>query len=445
MLGVARMMSNESPFAPSERVIAGRSSTRPPTGNATRATRALREKLAARNGVQPDGVILGAGATEMIDLVIRTFVAPGEEVLINVPTFSMYEARTRVVGGIPVLVPMTADGFDVPAILRAVTERTKVLFLCTPNNPTGSNLDEATIRRLLALGLPTVLDEAYYEFSGQDPYHRAETLARLCAEFPNAIVLRTFSKAFGLAGFRLGYSLSHPAVARLMARAKLPWNVSIITLAAAQAALEDEAEQTQRLATVRRGRSWLERRARHRGRGPRGPRRGELRPLRRGRHRSDQRRGRLQGHAGRAGVMVRSLVIHHIGTAGISASRSARPRRTPAASTPSARSSAHACPTPTTARSAGSPRSRRTRSEATRSELRANVTEAPSSPRKRASLRSGYAPTSFLSVATKSAGGGRTKRSGAAVTGWSKPSTSACSIMRGAWSSVRPARRWSRV
>lgn len=259
MDGVARMMSNESPFGPSERVLqavveAARLGNRYPT-----SARHLREKLAARNGVLPDGVILGAGATEMIDLVIRTFVAPGEEVLLNVPTFSMYEARTRVVGGIPVLVPMTGDGFDVPAILRAVTERTKVLFLCMPNNPTGSNLDEPTLRRLLSLGLPTVLDEAYYEFAGQDPYHRAETLARLCAEFPNAIVLRTFSKAFGLAGFRLGYSLSHPAVARLMARAKLPWNVSVVTLAAAYAALEDEAEQIERLATLRRGRSHLER------------------------------------------------------------------------------------------------------------------------------------------------------------------------------------------
>ncbi len=259
MDGVARMMSNESPFAPSERVLAAiveaaKAGNRYPT-----SARELREKLAKRNDVQPDGVVLGAGATEIIDLVIRTFVAPGEEVLISVPTFSMYEARTRVVGGIPVLVPMTGEAFDIPAILRSVTERTKVLFLCTPNNPTGNNLDEATVRRVLALGMPTVLDEAYYEFGGQDPYARAETLARLTAEFPNAIIIRTFSKAFGLAGLRLGYALAHPVVAKLMARAKLPWNVSILTLAAASAALDDEAEQIERLATLRRGRAYLER------------------------------------------------------------------------------------------------------------------------------------------------------------------------------------------
>jgi histidinol-phosphate aminotransferase len=167
----------------------------------------------------------------------------------------MYEARTRTVGGIPVLVPMTTDSeFDVSAMISAVTERTKVLFLCTPNNPTGNRLQEAALRRLLRLGLPTVIDEAYYEL-GETP----ESLAYLLSEFPNAIILRTFSKAFGLAGLRIGYALAHPAAIRLLARVKLPWNISTVTVAAASAALDDVAEQEDRLRQLREGRAYLTR------------------------------------------------------------------------------------------------------------------------------------------------------------------------------------------
>ena len=136
-------------------------------------------------------------------MIIRTFVAAGEEVLLSVPTFSMYEARTRVCGGIPVLVPMSEDHeHDLMGMLRVVTERTKVIFLCTPNNPTGNRIAEVNLRRLLRLGLPTVIDEAYYELGEGD------SLSYLIQEFPNAIVLRTFSKAFGLAGLRVGYALA---------------------------------------------------------------------------------------------------------------------------------------------------------------------------------------------------------------------------------------------
>src|SRR5439155_24570848 len=118
-------------------------------------------------------ILLGMGSTELIDLVIRTFVAAGEEVLLSVPTFSMYEARTRIVGGIPVLVPMTeVHEHDVTGLIRAVTERTKVLFICTPNNPTGNGMREADLRRLASLGLPTVVDEAYVELGDARSFAR---------------------------------------------------------------------------------------------------------------------------------------------------------------------------------------------------------------------------------------------------------------------------------
>ena len=247
-----RMMSNESPYTPSPRVInaiveaATRGNFYP--GGAP----ALRSKLARRDNQIEGSVILGAGSTELIDLVIRTFVGPGEEVLLSVPTFSMYEARTRTVGGIPVLVPMTEDhDHDLSGLIRGVTERTKVIFLCTPNNPTGGRISEADLRRLLRLGLPTVIDEAYHEFSP------GESFSRLLEEFPNAIVLRTFSKAFGLAGIRLGYALAHPAVVRLLSRVKVPWNIPGITLAAASAALDDAAEFDARMGELRLAREEL--------------------------------------------------------------------------------------------------------------------------------------------------------------------------------------------
>ena len=250
---IVRLMSNESPFAPSQRVVEAIVKAAMQGNIYPTSAKELRLKLGERNGYDQDHVVLGAGSTELIDLVIRTFVAPGEEVLLSVPTFSMYEARTRAVGGIPVLVPMTPESeFDVSALISAVTERTKVLFLCTPNNPTGNRIELASVRRLLRLGLPTVIDEAYFEL-GETP----ESLAYLLAECPNAIFLRTFSKAFGLAGMRLGYLIAHPVVTRLLQRVKVPWNISTLTIAAASAALEDMDEQQERLRLLRDGRRQL--------------------------------------------------------------------------------------------------------------------------------------------------------------------------------------------
>jgi histidinol-phosphate aminotransferase len=252
--GLLRLMSNESPFSPSKRVLdaivnAAQQGNLYPTSGLE-----VRRQLAAREGLDENHVVLGAGSTELIDIVVRTFVAPGEEVLLSVPTFSMYEARARVCGGIPVFVAMTDEhDFDVSGLVAAVTERTKVIFLCTPNNPTGNRISEASLRRILRLGLPTAIDEAYHEL-GETP----DSLTHLLAEFPNAILIRTFSKAFGLAGLRLGYALAHPAVTKLLLRAKLPWNISSLTLAAGLAALEDVEEFERRMVQLREGRDYLE-------------------------------------------------------------------------------------------------------------------------------------------------------------------------------------------
>jgi histidinol-phosphate aminotransferase len=256
---VARMMSNESPFGPSQRVIDAvmNAMTRGHLYPDAALADSLRRRLAARAGFAGDGCVLGAGSSELIDLVVRTFVAPGEEVVISVPTFSMYESRARLCGGVPVLVPMDdALALDLQAVLGAITERTKVIFLCAPNNPTGTSPDEAALRRVLRLGLPTVIDEAYVGFAEDDA--EAEVgQSGLVREFPNAIVLRTFSKDHGLAGLRIGYALASEPVARLLTRVKLPWNVSLPALAAAHAVLDDQDETDRRRATVRAERARL--------------------------------------------------------------------------------------------------------------------------------------------------------------------------------------------
>ena len=243
--GFARLMSNESPYPPSPRVMEAvmaalaRGHRYPDAA----MSRELRRRLAAEHGLSEESCVLGAGSSEVIDLIVRSFVAPGEEVVLAVPTFSMYESRTRVAGGVPVLVPMRDDlTLDVSAVLEAVTERTKVIFLCSPNNPTGRRVSPGVLHRLLRLGIPVALDEAYVEF-GDD----GASEAGLIATHPNLIVVRTFSKAWGLAGLRVGYALAADTVARILNRVKLPWNVSTVALAAALAALDDrEAFQRQR-------------------------------------------------------------------------------------------------------------------------------------------------------------------------------------------------------
>jgi histidinol-phosphate aminotransferase len=250
--GAARMMSNESPFPPSPRVLAAIMDAASRGNHYPGGSKALSDKISRREGLPTGSVLFGAGSTELIDVVIRTFVGPGEEVLLSVPTFSMYEARTRVTGGIPVLVPMTdTHDHDLGGLIRAVNERTKVVFLCSPNNPTGNRMSREDLRRMLRLGLPTVIDEAYFDFESDG------SSIGLLSEFPNAIVLRTFSKAHGLAGMRLGYALAHPVVVRLLSRVKVPWNVPGMVLAAAAAALDDMAEFEARREELSAGRAQL--------------------------------------------------------------------------------------------------------------------------------------------------------------------------------------------
>jgi histidinol-phosphate aminotransferase len=139
-----------------------------------------------------------------------------------------------------------------PAILAAVTEKTKLIFVCSPNNPTGNRIQDADLRCILDLGIPTFVDEAYYELENQ-----VETKAGWIGDYPNMMVNRTFSKAFGLAGFRIGYILCDPKIASYFNRVRFPWNVSLIGIAAALAGLDDIENQEMKRQNVITGRNFI--------------------------------------------------------------------------------------------------------------------------------------------------------------------------------------------
>jgi histidinol-phosphate aminotransferase len=167
-------------------------------------------------------------------VVTRTFITPGDEAVIPVPTYAFFETQVRLNGGNPILVPATPDlEFDLPAIHAAINARTKLIFLCSPNNPIGRSWTDEEVRSVLDTGIPTVIDQAYLECG----YGRS--FAPLVERYPNLIVTRTMSKAFGLAAIRVGYGLADPAVIDLLLRVRIPFSVSMIGARASLAAVRD--------------------------------------------------------------------------------------------------------------------------------------------------------------------------------------------------------------
>ena len=197
----------------------------------------LLEALAARYGWVADGVLVGNGSNELIQATLAVTLAAGEVVVAPTPTFSLYRLLAGVQGARYRAVPLGPGfAYDVDALIEAaVRERARVVVLNSPNNPTGSALPEGAVERLLEeTGALVVCDEAYQEFGGP-------TALPLLARSSRLVVLRTFSKALGMAGLRFGLALAHPLVAREIAKDKLPYNVNVITLAAAAAVLRHGA------------------------------------------------------------------------------------------------------------------------------------------------------------------------------------------------------------
>lgn len=237
---IVKLASNENPLGTGAKVAAAIQATLPeltryPDGSGF----ALKAALSGKLGVAPEQITLGNGSSEILELVMRTFVSPEHEVVFSQHAFALYPILTQAVGARARKVPAKNFGHDLEAMRSAISDKTRVVFIANPNNPTGTLLAREDVEQFVA-SLPThvlcVLDEAYYEFV--DPAVRTESL-QWPERYPNLIIARTFSKAYGLAGLRIGYGISSIEVADLLNRVRQPFNSNMLALAAAEAALGD--------------------------------------------------------------------------------------------------------------------------------------------------------------------------------------------------------------
>ncbi|HEX6766429.1 MAG TPA: histidinol-phosphate transaminase [Polyangiaceae bacterium] len=237
-----KLASNENPLGPSPLAIeAARAalggSNRYPDGACYR----LRERIAAFHGVGANEVLPGAGSNELLDLVVRTFATPEHHVVFGEPAFIVYRIAS-LAGGVPfTAVPLRDLVHDLPAMAAAVTPKTRVLFVANPNNPTGTHVGRTAVERLLREVPPEVIivmDEAYFEYTEAPDFVSALELRALRERL---VVMRTFSKAYGLAALRVGYAVAPPAIIDYMNRVRAPFNVTSPGQAGAMAALDDQA------------------------------------------------------------------------------------------------------------------------------------------------------------------------------------------------------------
>ncbi|MBS0346405.1 MAG: histidinol-phosphate transaminase [Proteobacteria bacterium] len=238
---IVKLASNENPLGVGEKareamlkVVAD--IARYPDGNGYE----LKDALHRRYGVGHDQIVLGNGSNDVLELAARAFLGPGVDAVYSQHAFAVYPLATQEAGARGIEVPAKHFGHDLDAMLAAITSATRVLFIANPNNPTGTFLPGAEIEAFLARvpeHVLVVLDEAYTEYLS--PAQRYDAIAWL-KRFPNLLISRTFSKAYGLAGLRVGYGLASPAVIDLLNRVRQPFNVCSLGLAAAAAALFDD-------------------------------------------------------------------------------------------------------------------------------------------------------------------------------------------------------------
>ena len=237
---IVKLASNENPRGPGPAVRAAIAAAatelcRYPDGNGF----ALKAALATRCAVDPEQIVLGNGSNDILELATQAFLQPGDQAVYSRHAFAVYALATQARGGIGIEVAASDFGHDLPAMSKAITERTRIVFVANPNNPTGTWLSPAALEGFIA-SVPedtlVVLDEAYNEYLPPD---RQSASAAWVAGYPNLIVSRTFSKAYGLAALRVGYGIMHPKVADMLNRVRQPFNVNALAQAAALAALAD--------------------------------------------------------------------------------------------------------------------------------------------------------------------------------------------------------------
>jgi histidinol-phosphate aminotransferase len=241
---VIRLNGNENPYGPSPRVPEALGAFPHYNHYPDPDQRRMRERLSNYLDVSPEQIVAGNGADELIDLLLRMFVGPGDNIILPTPTFGMYAFTTEVCGGETISVERD-KGFeiDLEGMKTAVNARTKATFFASPNNPTGNIASDAVVRGLLETGILVVVDETYYEFCGR-------TLLPLLDEYPNLVVLRTFSKWAGLAGLRIGLGVMNRDLAATMMGMKPPYNVNLAAEIALLASLDDHAGLLERVHNI---------------------------------------------------------------------------------------------------------------------------------------------------------------------------------------------------
>ena len=260
-LGIAdaiKLASNENPLGPSDRVqkallAAIPNLNRYPDGSG----HYLRQALAKKHGVSIDQVVLGNGSNELIELIVRTFLRPGDEAVVPHPSFMVYPMITQAAGGIRVMVMLKDYRLDLEAMARAITPMTKMVFLANPNNPTATIVTADEVAHFMSR-VPdrtiVVFDEAYMEFAMGPDF--PDTLASV-KQGRKVMVLRTFSKSASLAGLRVGYGIADADAIALMNRIRQPFNVNALAQVAALAALDDESHILECVRMIEAGRHYL--------------------------------------------------------------------------------------------------------------------------------------------------------------------------------------------
>ncbi|MCB1693471.1 MAG: histidinol-phosphate transaminase [Pseudomonadales bacterium] len=239
--GAIKLASNENPLGPSPKVadaVAGAipELSRYPDGSAFH----LKRKLSDFLGVPTNTLTIGNGSNDVLELLARVFLNPSNEAIVSEHSFVVYPLAAKALGAGLKVVPARNYGQDLEATLNTISARTRMVFIANPNNPTGTYVNEASLTDFLDQlrdDVIVVLDEAYFEYVQAEDYPNGIALHE---RYPNVVVTRTFSKAYGLAALRLGYSVSHPDIADMMNRVRQPFNVNSISLAAALVALDDQ-------------------------------------------------------------------------------------------------------------------------------------------------------------------------------------------------------------
>lgn len=239
---IVKLASNENPLGVSPRAleamyIALEEVARYPDGNSF----ALRDAICTKFGLQPQQLVFGNGSNDILELAARAFLSPGAEAVFSEHAFAVYALVTQATGAIGVTVPAKNFGHDLDAMLAAINARTRMVFIANPNNPTGTLLQKDALRNFLQQvpkSVVVMLDEAYDEYLPEAL--KSESMDWL-EEFSNLIISRTFSKAYGLAGLRIGFGIAAPEIADIMNRVRQPFNVNSVAQAAAVASLADEA------------------------------------------------------------------------------------------------------------------------------------------------------------------------------------------------------------